>query len=1186
MPGPEVVPISRRRRRSQSSEAQTVVFVGKGDVLSDRYELVREIARGAMGVVYEGKDQTLDGYRVAIKVLPPELAGDEAASIRMKREAISAKRLTHQNLMRLDSFEQDARTAYLVMEYLDGENLSIATAKAGRLPLPVVAQVAREAAAGLQAAHDRDLIHRDVKPANLMFTTDAGRQVVKVTDFGIAYQTRDSMTRLTSVEAAGTLLYCSPEQLRGKAPKAASDQYSLAVSLYEMLAGDPPFRGPGLTHQILEADPEPIGDVPDAVNEVLRRGLAKDADARYPSITEFADAFAAAALGATSPEGAASRPPPGPDQGPDDAPADADAARPGAGPDDPARAEADDERRAEASKGAGAGFDADEAAAIFQNIFGRPLRNQAASSDDLFAQFFGARPSASSAGDGGARSSDERDATSSDEPEWKKHARTAVPPTRAGRDEETVRRASDPDPQGSEAAAKRARDEDTAPLEAEPDLTAPMKDRPPEGDDSSLPPLPHPPGAPVADPESVGILEVICGLSMFPMLAATAAAGSYFATVGLNHWMVTLLDLSRDTPLYTPVVSLAGAVLGLATGLLAGVTVRNYCAKADRIFPRGAGDRFRRGARWGLAAVACGATGFVFFHLRDVHYLPPEQSAALLASGLLATLLVLGATTAAPAEGGGFDLWVTFWCDASVVAARLLWTVTLTPYLLWAMVDAPHWGPVDEGSWLFRAARWLDTGEVLEVLLAWLGFCLAEVVATVFFALCLRETQRARLYPDLSQPLMMSLLPCGAALLLATRAEGGWTSGWWYLGLLPLFFLPGILVHGMPASWLLDPTGGREDDEAVTKQLHDDTVKRTWCMLVPGLATVALLGAHATLPLGRPGGGGVERSAFRFVPTRRQVVAADLTQDGKELTMLTDESPLLKISLSRPGLHLDTSRWAPMPFLDVTVGAGLIEGVSMASVDADAERFAITLQDDPKHLVVGGLKDSTVEFEHALPEYPDALHLSPTGEGLWVQLGRQGLLFDLRIAGSTPKARGASLVTPPWLDGLTVAPIGTMEEDRRPKIGSTEMVGAPHDPDSIYVLSADRAWAAALGPDFDLDGGIWPVSISPGGTSSKLGEVRQAMTLAGELYVGRGGEQTPQRAALSADGRRLAAASRGGEVVAWVRHEGADPEGAHAPRWQFRAHASEVVLLRWVSHETLLTVGQDGTAAEWTLRAD
>ena len=282
---------NRRKLVANSADNETMVIVTAGSVLSGRYELVEEIGRGGMGIVFEARDRELDGKQIAIKVLPPEMSTNKAAVKRLKKEAIAAMELTHENVMRLHSFETDEQTAYLVIEYIDGEPLDERLADEEKLSFEETLEIMRGAVAGLSAAHRQGIIHRDIKPANLMYKTVGDEKVVRITDFGIAYVIKDSMTRLTGTESAGTLSYIAPEQLKGTRANTKTDQYSLAATAYELLSGEPPFVGAGLSHQILNAKPHLIEGIPEFANQALMRALSKDPEERFDDLNDFLQAF-------------------------------------------------------------------------------------------------------------------------------------------------------------------------------------------------------------------------------------------------------------------------------------------------------------------------------------------------------------------------------------------------------------------------------------------------------------------------------------------------------------------------------------------------------------------------------------------------------------------------------------------------------------------------------------------------------------------------------------------------------------------------------------------------------------------------------------------------------------------------------------------------------------------------------
>ncbi len=290
-PEPRVKTTAKKQRIVVDNAGETTFeSISLKQKLAGRYRLLREIARGGMGVVFEGRDEKLDNLPVAIKVLPDELARNEAAIIRLKKEALAAIKLTHRNIVRLHAFEQDGDSTFLVMELLDGPNLEVELAHREKLPVEEVVDIAKQVSSALTEAHKQNIVHRDIKPANLMFTGKEDNKVLKVTDFGIAFELKESMTRVTSMTAM-TPLYASPEQMRAEQITAKSDQYSLAVTLYELLSGRPPFSGAGLEHQITTATPRALTNVPQQVNAAIQKALHKDPEKRFKDCDEFVSAL-------------------------------------------------------------------------------------------------------------------------------------------------------------------------------------------------------------------------------------------------------------------------------------------------------------------------------------------------------------------------------------------------------------------------------------------------------------------------------------------------------------------------------------------------------------------------------------------------------------------------------------------------------------------------------------------------------------------------------------------------------------------------------------------------------------------------------------------------------------------------------------------------------------------------------
>lgn len=262
----------------------------EGTLLNGRYRLLELLGSGGMAVVYKGVDVILH-RPVAVKILREAYAGDPAFLARFQREARSAARLDHPNVVTVYDVGQDGNLHYIVMEYVEGEDLKSLIRRTGRLSVEQAVDIAYQIAAGVGHAHKMGIIHCDIKPQNVLVTSEG---MVKVTDFGIARALSES--GLTDPEVVwGSPTYFSPEQAAGERPVPASDVYSIGVVLYEMLAGVPPFRAEkptALALMHLREEPQPLSlynpQVPPQLEWIVRKLLAKEPAARYRTAEQLA----------------------------------------------------------------------------------------------------------------------------------------------------------------------------------------------------------------------------------------------------------------------------------------------------------------------------------------------------------------------------------------------------------------------------------------------------------------------------------------------------------------------------------------------------------------------------------------------------------------------------------------------------------------------------------------------------------------------------------------------------------------------------------------------------------------------------------------------------------------------------------------------------------------------------------
>ena len=265
-----------------------------------RYDLVRVLGKGAMGIVYEGRDPNLE-RRVAIKTVKVENLSEEAAAeyeSRFRTEARSAARLQHPNIVSVYDSDRDGDIAFLVMEYIQGDDLKHHLDRGVRYSLEQSLKMVRDLLAALDYAHKAGIVHRDIKPANLLI--EPGGKV-KLTDFGVARMQDSGEATRTQGSMVGTLKYMAPEQVQGLKIDSRADLFSVGVVLYQLLTDKRPFDGDNdfsIIHQIIGHTPPPPSSfnarLPTAIDAVVARALAKDRDQRFATARDFAAALQSA----------------------------------------------------------------------------------------------------------------------------------------------------------------------------------------------------------------------------------------------------------------------------------------------------------------------------------------------------------------------------------------------------------------------------------------------------------------------------------------------------------------------------------------------------------------------------------------------------------------------------------------------------------------------------------------------------------------------------------------------------------------------------------------------------------------------------------------------------------------------------------------------------------------------------
>jgi len=262
----------------------------KGSIVAERYNIIEELGRGGMGVVYKAEDTKLK-RTVALKFLPPDLTHIPDVKDRFMREAQAAAALDHPNICTVYEFDETEETSFISMAFIEGQSLR-KKIESGPLELDEALRIALQVSQGLKIAHKKGVVHRDIKSANIMVTED---NQAKIMDFGLARMTGGTLITKEGM-TMGTIAYMSPEQAQGEEVDHRTDIWSLGVVLYEMFGGQLPFKGEhdqGVVYSILNKKPKPItelrSEIPVSIEQVVNKALEKDPDKRYQNTEELLD---------------------------------------------------------------------------------------------------------------------------------------------------------------------------------------------------------------------------------------------------------------------------------------------------------------------------------------------------------------------------------------------------------------------------------------------------------------------------------------------------------------------------------------------------------------------------------------------------------------------------------------------------------------------------------------------------------------------------------------------------------------------------------------------------------------------------------------------------------------------------------------------------------------------------------
>lgn len=279
--------VTLRRDVHVSYGALSLDNLPEGHLIEDRYEVLEKVGQGGFGTVYRVHDRVMDISK-AIKVIPEAITHDAEAMFDLQKEAQTMIALNHTNIVRVYDFHTSGAVRFIDMEFVDGNTLTEKKLnyEGKQIPETIVREYALKIARGLSYAHQHNVLHKDIKPQNIKVNS---QNEIKIMDFGIAETVRTSMSRIHNASAAGssgTLVYMSPEQIKGKDVGKESDIYSFGAMLYELLSGRPPFYRGAIEHQILHEEPQPLPSVSADLNEVIATCLKKDFRDRFSDFDE------------------------------------------------------------------------------------------------------------------------------------------------------------------------------------------------------------------------------------------------------------------------------------------------------------------------------------------------------------------------------------------------------------------------------------------------------------------------------------------------------------------------------------------------------------------------------------------------------------------------------------------------------------------------------------------------------------------------------------------------------------------------------------------------------------------------------------------------------------------------------------------------------------------------------------